>query len=143
MRRESIDRFLRFCVVGTVGFAIDGGLLYSLVTYEVDPYLARAFTFPAAVSATWYLNRHWAFGIDSAVPGKIRDYRRYLLVQTIGALGNYFVYALLLVYLSHTAANALAALAIGSLLGLVINYTGSRWWVFGYALSPDHAGRYE
>lgn len=143
MRVESLQRLLRFCLVGCIGFAIDGGLVYLLVSYGMDPYLVRAVSFPTAVSATWYLNRHWAFGIDSAVPGKGRDYRRYVLVQTVGALGNYFVYALLLVYLSHTAANALAALAIGSLLGLVINYSGSRWWVFGYALSPDQAGRFE
>ena len=143
MKGESLQSFLRFCVVGTVGFAVDGGLLYLLVSHEIHPYLARAFTFPVAVTATWYLNRHWAFGISSGAPGKGRDYRRYLLVQSVGALGNYLVYALLLVFLSHTPPNALAALAAGSLLGLVINYTGSRWWVFGYALSTDRVGHCE
>lgn len=143
MRRESVERFLRFCLVGIIGFAIDGGLLYLLVTRQFDPYLARAISFPVAVSATWYLNRHWAFGIGSGIAGKGRDYRRYLLVQGTGAIGNYLVYALLLVFLDPTASNALAALAVGALVGLAINYTGSRWWVFGYALSPDQAGRHE
>jgi putative flippase GtrA len=143
MRRESRQRFLRFCVVGCFGFAVDGGLVYLLVSYEMDPYLVRAVSFPIAVSATWYLNRHWAFGIASSTPGKGRDYRRYLAVQTLGALANYLVYALLLVFLSHTAPNALAALAVGSLAGLVINYSGARWWVFDYALTPDRAGRYD
>lgn len=143
MRGESLRRFLRFCLVGCFGFAIDGGLLYLLVSYGMDPYFVRAFTFPVAVSATWYLNRHWAFAIRSSTPGKGRDYRRYLMVQTVGAVGNYLVYALVLVFLSHTAPNALAALAVGSLAGLALNYTGARWWVFGYALTPDQAGRYE
>jgi putative flippase GtrA len=143
MRRESVARFLRFCLVGLFGFAIDGGLLYLLVDNGSDPYLARAITFPIAVSATWYLNRHWAFGIRSNVPGKGRDYRRYLLVQTVGALGNYLVYALLLVVLGLTARDALIALAVGALAGLAINYTGSRWWVFSYAVSPQQAGHCE
>ena len=143
MRREAGDRFLRFCLVGVFGFVIDGGLLYLLVSNQYDPYFARAITFPIAVTATWYLNRHWAFGIPGSVPGKGRDYRRYLLVQVAGALGNYLVYALLLIFLNHTAPNALAALAIGALVGLAINYSGSRWWVFSYSIPADQAGRYE
>jgi putative flippase GtrA len=143
MRRESVERFLRYCLVGIVGFAVDGGLLYLLVTKQFDPYFARAITFPVAVSVTWYLNRHWSFGIRGSVPGKRRDYQRYLLVQIAGAAANYLVYALLLIYLSHTPANALGALAIGSLVGLAVSYTGSRWWVFNYALSPDQSGRYK
>ena len=95
------------------------------------------------MSATWYLNRHWAFGIPGSVPGKSRDYRRYLLVQTVGALGNYLVYALLLAVLGLTARDALVALAVGALAGLAINYTGSRWWVFNYSVSPQQAGNCE
>ena len=56
-----IEQVARFLIVGTVGFAIDGGLLYLLVRTDVDPYLARGLSFPPAVTATWYLNRVWTF----------------------------------------------------------------------------------
>ena len=135
-----VKGFVGFCLVGLVGFAIDGGLLYLLLVSQFDPYFARALSFPVAVTVTWYLNRHWAFGIRPSIPGKGRDYRRYILIQVVGAMGNYLIYALILIFIQHTAFNVLAALALGALLGLVINYSGSRWWAFRDSLPSGQAG---
>ncbi len=128
MNRAFIDQVARFLVVGTLGFAIDGGLLYLLVRIGVDPYLARAFSFPPAVTATWYLNRVWTFAARQGVVR--RQYARYLAVQIVGALSNYGVYAVILSLGHRTPAGALAAFAAGSIAGLVINFAGARALVF-------------
>ena len=118
----------RFVVVGGVGFAIDGGLLYLLVLEGADPYLARVVSFPPAVTATWYLNRVWTFAARTGTPR--RQYTRYLAVQIAGALGNYAVYALILMFIHRTAGGAIVAFAAGSTAGLFINFAGARTLVF-------------
>lgn len=128
MNRTFVDQVGRFIVVGTLGFAIDGGLLYLLVSSGVDPYLARALSFPPAVTATWYLNRVWTFAARQGAAR--RQYVRYLAVQLVGALTNYGVYAGILSLGHRTATGALAALAVGSVAGLLINFAGARALVF-------------
>jgi putative flippase GtrA len=128
VRRTLVDQVARFVVVGTVGFVIDGGLLYLLVRSGVDPYLARAFSFPPAVTVTWYLNRVWTFAARQGAAR--RQYARYLAVQLVGALSNYGVYAAILSLGHRSAEGALAALAAGSIAGLVINFAGARALVF-------------
>jgi putative flippase GtrA len=128
VNRTFVDQVGRFIVVGTLGFAIDGGLLYLLVRGGVDPYIARALSFPPAVTATWYLNRVWTFAARQGAAR--RQYARYLAVQLVGALSNYGVYAAILSLGHRSAEGALAALAAGSLAGLVINFAGARALVF-------------
>jgi putative flippase GtrA len=128
VNRAFVDQVGRFIVVGTLGFAIDGGLLYLLVRSGVDPYLARALSFPPAVTATWYLNRVWTFAARQGAAR--RQYARYLAVQLVGALSNYGVYAAILSLGHRSPEGALAALAAGSLAGLVINFAGARALVF-------------
>lgn len=128
MNRAFIEQVARFLIVGTVGFAIDGGLLYLFVRSGVDPYLARALSFPPAVTATWYLNRVWTFAAHHAAAR--RQYVRYLGVQLIGALSNYGVYAAILSLSHRNAEGALAAFAVGSVAGLIINFAGARALVF-------------
>jgi putative flippase GtrA len=128
VNRAFVEQVARFLVVGTIGFGIDGGLLYLLVRSGVDPYLARALSFPPAVTATWYLNRVWTF---AARQGAVRrQYARYLAVQLVGALSNYAVYAAILSLGHRTPEGALVALAAGSIAGLVINFAGARALVF-------------
>ncbi len=141
MTRESFAQLSRFGVVGVIGFVVDGGLLYLLLLQSFDPYLARAITFPTAVTVTWYLNRRWTFAARGAPAGKGRDYWRYVLVQVVGAASNYAVYAVILLFVSHTPAHALGALALGALAGLVVNFAGSRWWVFVDPQRASVAGR--
>lgn len=128
MKRAFVEQVARFAVVGTVGFAIDGGLLYLLVRSEVDPYLARALSFPPAVTATWYLNRVWTFASRAGTAR--RQYARYVGVQVVGAASNYGVYAAILSFGHRSPEGALAALAAGSLAGLLINFAGARALVF-------------
>lgn len=124
-----LSQMMRFGVVGTIGFCVDGGVLVSLIQLGVDPYLARLMSFPVAVLATWWLNRVWTFAGRPGRPiaGQVTG---YFAVQIIGALVNYLVYAAVLSTLDATSLNALLALAIGSIAGMTLNFLGARHIVF-------------
>jgi putative flippase GtrA len=126
--RTLFSQFGRFLLVGAVGFAIDGGLLDLLVCKGLDPYVARAISFPPAVTVTWYLNRIWAFGVRDS--GARRQYLRYIAVQIVGAVSNYAVYGVVLLGIPHTPTGVLGAFAAGSAAGLVVNFVGARTLVF-------------
>lgn len=121
---------VKFAVVGVVGFCVDAGVLYVLVRLGWNAYAARLFSFPLAVTATWYLNAHWTFDESSRSRSRGAQYARYVGVQTVGALTNYACYAVVLRYLPASAEGAVVALAIGSAAGLVVNFVGARLLVF-------------
>jgi putative flippase GtrA len=122
-------QMLRFGVVGTIGFSVDGGLLWVLISNGVSPYFARLFSFPVAVVTTWWLNRIWTFTQSD----KARPHRQlvlYFALQIVGALTNFVVYLAVLGLLGPTRVNAILALAAGSLVGMFINFFGSRQYIF-------------
>jgi putative flippase GtrA len=120
----------RFAAVGVLGFCVDGGILYALITTGRGPYLARAISFPVAVSVTWYLNRNWTFVVGNSGASKGKQYAGYFAVQITGALANYACYVAVLQFIEPTARVALLALAIGAMLGLIVNFLGARLLVF-------------
>ena len=119
----------RFGLVGGVGFIIDGGLLWGLSMMGWSPYTARLVSFPMAVVTTWALHRVFTFATAEKT-GPRRQLGRYLGVQIVGALCNYAVFFSVLQMVGETPQTALAALAVGSACGLVVNYVGSRNLVF-------------
>jgi putative flippase GtrA len=129
VRAEHV-RFLRYSVVGGVGFAVDAGILAFLVhVLAVGPFVARAPSFIAAVTVTWALNRRYVFeGLGRYSAGA--EYRRYFAVQVLGGLTNLGVYAVAIARLPWCAAFPVSALALGSIVGLAVNYTLSRIQVF-------------
>jgi putative flippase GtrA len=126
---ETGQQFLRFGVVGAAGFSVDAVILYFLISAGVDPYLARVLSFAAAVSVTWTLNRAWTFK-SAPGDGRRNRYARYLAVQIAAVLVNYVCYAAVLSFISATPLNAVFALAVGSAVGLAVNFTGAKGLVF-------------
>jgi putative flippase GtrA len=121
-----------FFLAGVVGFAVDSGLL-SLEVHllHMDVYLARVISFAAAVTVTWLLNRRLAFrSARSPREGRGREYGRYLAVQIVGSLVNLAVFSALVAAFRLLHSLPIVPLAIGALFGLVVNYVGSRYWVF-------------
>lgn len=120
----------RFIVIGALGFCVDAGLLALLIAAGGGLYSGRLISFPAAVTVTWYLNRVWTFR-EAATERPAREYVTYLAVQLVATLGNLVVYAALLRWvLGERTEMAIPALAIGAVVGLVINYLGARTIVF-------------
>jgi putative flippase GtrA len=119
-------RVLRFGVVGAAGFVADAGILSFLVEgLHGNPIASRLISAPAAIVLTFALNRHWSFS-DLEQPSIVRSFASYLSVQGFGFFLNLVLYALLL----SIVPNPVAALAVASVVVMVLNYLGARFWAF-------------
>ena len=128
-RLMQLPPLLRFGLVGAVGFAVDGGLLQLLVSLGWGPIAARALSFPAAVLATWWLNRSITFrGRESG--GLLASLLRYVAVSVVGTGVNFGIYASLVLASATMAARPLLPFAIASGVALVFNYLGSKHFAF-------------
>ena len=120
-------RFSRFCVIGGVGFLIEAAVLTALIlSINFDPLLARPISMLVAVTACWALHRHWTF--QSRDRRRLREWSRFVLVNSVGASVNYLVYTTILVM--TPVDSPLFALAIGSIAALAFNYLGARFFAF-------------
>lgn len=122
-------QFLRFCLVGTVGFLIDAATLQGLMALGLGPLVARLFSFLLAATGTWLLNRRYTF--DSTAPrGLWREWLHYLAVNGVGGGINYFCYAVALLTLETVRAQPVLGVAIGSVVAMVFNYLANKHLVF-------------
>jgi putative flippase GtrA len=118
--------FLRFGMVGTLGFVIDAGLLYLLLWAGLGFYGGRAISFLVAATATWSCNRSFTFRSHSA-GGKLRnEWVAYLGLMAVGAAVNYGVYALAIQGSALIRAHPVLGVALGAVLGMLVNYRNAR-----------------
>ncbi len=129
IRSELALQIMRFGAVGGVGFVVDGGLLWLLISLDFNPFLARAFSFPLAVLATWLLNRNWTFRATRYANGKAQ-FRLYFTVQVVGSLTNYFVYSIIISTFGSETMTVFWGFVAGSAVGSVLNFCGARFVAF-------------
>ncbi|WP_019961210.1 GtrA family protein [Woodsholea maritima] len=124
-------RILKFAFAGGLGFLCDSAITLSLTHFElVNPYLARALAFIAAVVLTWVLNRFVTFaGRRETVP-LWRQFLRYVAAQIGGLTLNFVAYSLIVVIFGSTQFVIVMALMSGSALAMGINYLLAHFWVF-------------
>ncbi len=126
-------RFLRFALVGGVGFAIDASVLTLLVNgLGYDHYVSRAVSFALAVTATWLINRRWVFAAGMPTG---REYSGYFAVQLLGAFINLGIYVLIIELLPPLAAIPVIPLACGAAVALIANFYLVRRFVFRRVLA--------
>ena len=125
-------RFLKFLIVGGAGFAVDAGVLtFALGHITPSIYAARALSFSLAVLATWLLNRTFVFAASPREAGGIAvEYARYFTLQVVAAVSNLAVFVALIEAIPALSAKPVVPLAVGAILGALVNYAGSAWWVF-------------
>ncbi|MFW6324231.1 MAG: GtrA family protein [Desulfovibrionales bacterium] len=124
------SRFLRFSFVGCVGYVVDVLVLY-LVLSVFGPVLlmGRAVSYVAAATTTWYVNRRITFP-DSVRTKPVRQWLTFLLCNSFGGLVNYLLYSVLVITLDLMAEMPFVAVGFGSLAGLILNYSLSKFLVF-------------
>ena len=87
-KRQEIARFLKFCVVGTLGAVIDFGLLNLLVQWAGFPKaLANVCSFSAAVISNFVWNRLWVYPETRGEPMR-KQFVQFTLVNVVGLLIN-------------------------------------------------------
>jgi putative flippase GtrA len=134
--------FMRFCVVGGVGFVVDGGVLHGLVWFaHMDHFTARLCSFLVAVFATWTLNRLWTFKAQAG-RNHAKEAGLYFLVQGTGGAINIAAYSLAIMLVPSLGRWLVIPLAIGTAAGLMINFLGSKHIAFRHvAEKPETHGQ--
>jgi len=128
--RKIIEQFLRFGVVGTVGFLVDSAVLLSMMALGLGPYGGRVVSYLAAASTTFALNRAWTFRDAGRERPVATQWGRFILVNLVGFAANYGTYAALIATSSLVAENLVLGVAAGSIAGMFINFGLSRRFVF-------------
>jgi putative flippase GtrA len=126
--------WIRFAIVGALGFLVDASALTLALFLGADFFGGRVVSFLCAVTATWYANRTFTF--SSKDPRLLREWFRFLSANAVGGLANYSIYAVLVSTIPLCEAHPTLAVAAGSIAGLAINFTLSRQFVF--ATSGTH-----
>jgi putative flippase GtrA len=130
----ALRRLGSFAFVGALGFAIDAAILSALVHgFDWPHYTARALSFGAAVTVTWYCNRSFVF---RATANRSREYGAYFTAQLVGAAINLGTYVLVIVAVPRLAALPVVPLAIGAAVALLFNFLAASRWVFAADRSP-------
>jgi len=131
-RHQTIMQFLRFGVVGTVGFVVDTAVLYAGLALGLGFYLGRGVSYMSAVTTTFMLNRAWTFrGQGSHTP--LRQWGIFAIVNLVGFAFNYGTYAALVASVALVAQYPVLGVAAGSVAGMTGNFLLSRRFVFGGA----------
>ena len=128
-RFQLLMEFLRFGVVGTVGFVVDTAVLYAGLALGLGLYGGRAVSYLAAATTTWALNRLWTFRGRGDGPVH-RQWALFLLVNLVGFAMNYGTYAALIEFVPMVAAHPVLGVAAAALAGMFGNFVLSRQLVF-------------
>lgn len=124
---DLLRQIWRFGLVGIVGYIVNAGLVESLVL-KMGPIHAQMLAFPAAVSVTWWLNRRFTFGASHH--RLHHEWLRYVLANMLGWAANNGAYLWMIFSVPLTYRHPALAVAVGSLAGMVLNFSASRLIVF-------------
>jgi putative flippase GtrA len=127
-QRRVIAQFLRFGIVGTVGFVIDTITVYSL-RGSLGLYGAGVAGFVTAASGNWVFNRLWTFRGLGSGPAH-RQWAKFMVANLVGFVLNRGTYALLVTFVAAAARQPVIAIAAGAIAGLSVNFVLSRRVVF-------------
>lgn len=76
-------RFLKFCVVGAIGFVVDFGIMNLLLHLTGNVKLASTISFIAAVISNFLWNRYWTYP-DSREKPVAQQLIQFFLINVIG-----------------------------------------------------------
>ena len=126
---RTVAEIFSFAVIGAVGFVVDTSVLYAALYLGLGLYAGRVVSYLAAVTFTWALNRRYTFK-QRATASRFRQWRRFAVSQLSGAIINLGVYASLVRMSPYCADHPVIGVAVGSLMGLIVNYLAARRYVF-------------
>ena len=125
------SRFLRFGLVGTAGFVVNEAALWSVIAlFDMGARLAQIPAFVVAVTFTWWGNRVLTFREHAAQTNLVNEWAKFVVANGLGGVANYALYVALLTFAPYPFDIPYLALAAGTLLGLVFNFTLSKTLVF-------------
>jgi putative flippase GtrA len=127
-QRAVLAQFLRFGMVGGVGFVVDTATVYGL-RYSLGLYGAGVVAYLTAATSNWLLNRIWTFRGRGSGPAH-RQWAMFMLTNLVGFVVNRGTYAVLVTFVAAAARQPVIATAAGAVAAMFINFSLSRRFVF-------------
>lgn len=125
------SRFLRFALVGGMGFFVNEATLYiALNGLMLGRYSAPIFSFLCTVTFTWWGNRLLTFADHARGAGMVREWASFVAANSIGLAVNYAIYSAIITFAPAPLNSPYIALAFGTLAGLIFNFVLSARFVF-------------
>jgi putative flippase GtrA len=127
-RRLLLAQFLRFGVIGTLGFVWDTMIVYALSPL-IGVYAAGIVSYLIVASINWGLNRIWTYrNVSHGV--RHRQLMMFLLANSVGLVLNRGTYALLIAFFPVCRVYLVLPVAAGGICGMFVNFYLSRRLVF-------------
>ncbi|MGD0432207.1 MAG: GtrA family protein [Acetobacteraceae bacterium] len=128
-RLRLMVQFVKFGLVGLVGFVIDTGTVYAM-RHAVGLYVAGFAAYFTAATGTWICNRLWTFRHLARTDPWHVQWGRFLTANLGGFAVNRGVYVLLVTFWDLAAREPVIAVFAGALAGMMLNFNLSRKVVF-------------
>ncbi len=124
-----LQRFLKFCVVGSLGFLWDTGAVYGLRPI-IGLTAATLVAYFIAATLNWLLNSLWTFRGIGHHSHPVLQWLRFLSANSLGFFLNRGTVYTLFYAFPLCARYPVLALACGSFAGLIANFNLSQKMVF-------------
>jgi putative flippase GtrA len=118
-------QFQRFCAVGLGNTAVDFTAFFLLTLGGLPYLLAQALAYSAGVVNSYFLNRKWTFRV--ARKANALEAGSFIIVNGLSLLVSL---GLLAILHDENQLNLWLSKLIATGVGMVVNYIGSRLWVF-------------
>lgn len=122
------ESFIRFGIVGTLGFVWDTGTVYLLRAF-VNLYIAGTCSFIVAATLNWLINRLWTFRHVQHAAAHVQ-WAKFLIANIVGFVINRGIFFLLVAFCPLVVRHPVIGIAAGSVGGLGFNYLLSKRFVF-------------
>ncbi len=139
IRPKEAKRFVKFMVVGTIGFIVDFGTLTTLVElFKVQTLIANTISFSAAVVSNFTWNRLWTYP-DSRSKPLVAQLVQFITVSVAGLIINDTIVYLLegvfndLMHEAHLLEGRgyIPAKIVATVVVLFWNFFINRYWTYG------------
>jgi dolichol-phosphate mannosyltransferase len=125
MGRKAPRQFVRFCVVGASGYAVNLGAFALALALGMHYLAAAGAAFVVAVAGNFWWNRRWTFAALDGAPAS--QAARFFTVSVIACL---FAAALLELLVGAAGLPALAAQPAAVIAATPLNFLGNKAWSF-------------
>ena len=129
-QREILGQFMRFGIIGAVGFLFDNALVYSGIgILGLGRIAAGLISFPFVVTLTWIGNRLFTFRQSPRAPLG-QQFLKFFMVCGAGLVFNRGTYSLLVSHVALAYDYPVLGLLAGTAVGMFFNFFVARRLVF-------------
>jgi putative flippase GtrA len=127
--RQGASELVRFACVGTGGFILDTSIVYATRDL-LGIYAAGIVGYIGGSVLTWMLNRSWTFRDRVTTKPSFQQWLTYLSASSAGFVLNRGAFFAAVTCSSFVSEHPVFGVAIGSVAGMLLNFTLNRAVVF-------------